>query len=686
MSPLLEDLPQAKEVKDFLTLKRCSRCVYHEKTPGIFFDENRVCNYCKIYDQMNCQYPTGQEGRKYLNALADQIRRNGAGKQYDCMVGVSGGCDSSFMLYQIKELGLRPLAVHFDNTWNSKIAVENLHRMLKALNVDLYTHVVDNEEYDDLCKSFLKAGVPDLDIPNDIGLATTLYQAAEKYDVKYIFEGHSFRTEGISPLGWTYMDGKYIDSLQKKFGSCLLKTFPNLWISSFLKWVAVDKIRKIRPLYYVDYHKEKAKAVLIQKFGWQWYNGHHLENRFTAFCQSYVLPVRFGIDKRANGFSALVRSGQMTREEALTALREPPHLEDGLMSFVKKRLRYSDAAFERVMRLPKRTYQDYKTYKPLFERLRPFFWFLYRADLVPKSFYIKYALKSNQPKAEENTWGKIRKIQGSKMYLNWFEHDQQMRKVFRIYAKKKVNEKFSTALFSKAVMSGDTVVDLGANIGYYTLLAGKLVGSTGKVFAFEPEPRNYGYLLKNIKLNQYHHVQAFCKAVSNQAEKADLYFCSYDIGHHTLYQNRGIEKFRLNLPRGEKKTLKVETVRLDDFIEEIGTQIQFIKMDIEGSEPFALDGMRKMLQTNRNLAMLVEFFPLLIREMGRSPEAFADELLHQYGFKMYAIGGDYTDWHKKTQENYQRINSVNELMELCDSYDSHINLYLVKDGCGKPLS
>lgn len=223
MSLLLEPLSDAAEARHSSVLKRCSRCVYHEKTPGIFFDGNGVCNYCKIYDQMNLQYPTGQEGRKYLKVLADQIKRNGAGKQYDCIVGVSGGCDSSFMLYQIKELGLRPLAVHFDNTWNSKIAVENLRRMLKTLNVDLYTHVVDNEEYDDLCKSFLKAGVPDLDIPNDIGLATTLYQAAKKYDVKYIFDGHSFRTEGISPLGWTYMDGKYIDSVQKNLGFALLK-------------------------------------------------------------------------------------------------------------------------------------------------------------------------------------------------------------------------------------------------------------------------------------------------------------------------------------------------------------------------------------------------------------------------------------------------------------------------------
>ena len=396
MSPLLETLSQAaeEEERSSLTLKRCSRCVYHEETPGIFFDEEGVCHYCKIYDQMNLQYPAGQKGRSHLKAMADQIRRKGLRKKYDCIVGVSGGCDSSFMLYQIKELGLRPLAVHFDNTWNSKISVENIHRILKGLDVDLETYVVDNEEYDDLSRSFLEAGVPDLDIPNDIGVAATLFRAAEKHGVRYIFDGHYFRTEGISPLGWTYMDGKYIGSVQKKFGVRSFKTFPNMRMFSFLRWTVMNRIKRIRPLYHIDYEKEKTKELLNQKFNWQWYGGHHLENRFTAFCQSYVLPVRFGIDKRANGYSALVRSGQMGREEALTALLQPPHLEDGLVDFVKRRLLYSDEAFERLMSLPKRTYRDYKTYKPVFEKLRLFFWFLYRADLVPKSFYIKYTSKS----------------------------------------------------------------------------------------------------------------------------------------------------------------------------------------------------------------------------------------------------------------------------------------------------
>lgn len=147
----------------------------------------------------------------------------------------------------------------------------------------------------------------------------------------------------------------------------------------------------------MDYHKEKAKAVLIQKFGWQWYEGHHLENRFTAFCYSHVLPVRFGIDKRANGYSALVRSGQITRKEALDSLSKSPYLEDGLIEFVKKRLGYSNEELERVLSLPKKTYQDYKTYKLIFEKLRWLFWLFYKLDLVPKSFYMKYALKSKTP-------------------------------------------------------------------------------------------------------------------------------------------------------------------------------------------------------------------------------------------------------------------------------------------------
>jgi len=373
----------------------CTRCLYDDNTPSISFNETGVCNYCKIHDDMNAEYPIGKEGENKLRKLAERIRHDGRRRKYDVVVGVSGGCDSSYMLYKAKELGLRPLAAHFDNTWNSAIATQNIHHVLKALDIDLFTYVVDNEEYDDLYRSFLRAGVPDIDTPTDIALATTLYMAAAKHGIKYIFEGHSFRSEGIAPIGWIYMDGKYIQSVHKAFGTRKLKTFPNLWMSSFLNWSVVKQIKRIRPLYYMDYQKEEAKEFMTRELGWKWYGGHHLENRFTQFLHSYFLPRRFNVDFRVQGYSALVRAGQMTRAEGRALLRQPQSCDPEIIQYLKKRLRLSDEEFEALMTQPMKTYRDYTTYKRTFERLRPFFWVLYRLDLVPKSFYIKYTSKTN---------------------------------------------------------------------------------------------------------------------------------------------------------------------------------------------------------------------------------------------------------------------------------------------------
>jgi hypothetical protein len=242
------------------------------------------------------------------------------------------------------------------------------------------------------------SGVLDIEAPTDIGLATTLYMAAEKYGIKYQLEGHSFRTEGVAPLGWIYMDGKYIHSVVKEYGNYRqhrMRSFPNLWMHRFLRYMLVSRVKKIRPLYWMDYHKEEAKDFLAREFGWQWYGGHHLENRFTTFFHSYFIARRFGIDGRLLGFSALVRSGQMSREEGLRIIAEPPTCDPEIVQMVKRRLRFSDEEFERVMTQPKRTYRDFNTYKPTFERMRPFFWAMYRMNLVPKSFYVKYTSKRN---------------------------------------------------------------------------------------------------------------------------------------------------------------------------------------------------------------------------------------------------------------------------------------------------
>lgn len=381
-------------------MRRCTRCLYDETIPNIVFDENGVCNYCHIHDQLDGEYPTGEEGKRRLEAIAEQIRKAGRGKPYDVAVGVSGGADSSYMLYLAKQLGLRPLAVHFDNTWDSTVAVENIHAILSKLNVDLYTYVVDNKEYDDLYRSFLQAGTPDTEAPTDIGLAAVLNMACEKYGIRYIFEGHSFRTEGVAPLGWIYMDGKYIQSVQKAYGTRPLKTFPNMLMPDFIKWTAILGIKKIRPLYYVNYIKKDAMALLTRELGWEWYGGHHLENRFTAFWHTYYMPRRYGIDTRLLGYAALVRSGQMTRQQGLELIARPQEYDAELVEMVLKRLGYTAEEFERILNLPRKTYRDFPNYKRAFERMRPFWWLMYKLHRVPKSFYLKFCFPDPLPPSQ----------------------------------------------------------------------------------------------------------------------------------------------------------------------------------------------------------------------------------------------------------------------------------------------
>lgn len=371
-------------------IRICSRCISHETIPGISFGEDGVCNYCKIHENLETEFPTGKAGLEKLMELVEGIKKSGRGKKYDCIVGVSGGCDSSYLLYKAKELGLRPLAVHFDNTWNSEIATQNIHKILKKMNIDLCTYVVNNEEYDDIYRSFLKAGVKDIDIPTDIGLITVLYRTADRYGIKYILDGHSFRTEGIVPTDYVYMDGKYIESVHKKFGIRKLETYPNLWMARWLKWMIVDRIKRVRPLYYLEYNKEEAKEFLIREFDWQWYGGKHMENRYTIFALNYFLPTKFKINFTVIELSGLVRSGQLKRAEALVKLEESRKINWEIVHYAKKRLGFSDKEFDEILKIPKKSYYDYKTYKPIFRRYRWFFWLAYKANLVPQSFYMKY--------------------------------------------------------------------------------------------------------------------------------------------------------------------------------------------------------------------------------------------------------------------------------------------------------
>lgn len=370
-------------------MKACSRCIYDESVPAITFDEDGVCNYCHQQDDLEREYPTGDAGWKKLEEIAMQIKKSGRGNKYDCVIGISGGCDSSFLLHIAKtKLGLRPLAVQFDNTWNSNTAVENIRIMLNKLDIDLWTYVMDNDEWNDLARSMLKASVPEIDALTDVAITTTQYMAAEKFKVKYMLSGHSFRTEGITPIDWFYFDGKYIDGIQKQFGTRKIENFPNLWFSKWMKWLFMG-VKRLRPLYYVNYQKEEVKRFLNEEYGWHWYGGHHLENRYCAF-NHYLLNTKFGKDFRHVELSAMIRSGQMTREQALEEIKKPQAYPDELVTEVKKRLNLSDEEYDAIMKLPVKSAKDYETYRPTFRRLRPFFWLMYKTNRVPKSFYTKY--------------------------------------------------------------------------------------------------------------------------------------------------------------------------------------------------------------------------------------------------------------------------------------------------------
>jgi len=373
-------------------LQICTRCIYDERTPAITFDEQGVCNYCLMVDDLAKQYQTGlPEGERRIQEILTEIKAAGKGKKYDCVIGVSGGTDSSYMVWWALQNGLRPLAVHYDNTWNTSIATENIRKVLGKLNVDLYTHVCDNKEADDIFKAFFMAGVPEIEASTDLALAETMYRAAAKFKVKYVLEGHSFIAEGITPLGKNYFDGKYIKTIHKRFGKLPMKTYPLMTFTKFIKWTTLYRIQKIRPLWYIKYSKEEAKAFLEKEYGWQYYGGHHLENRMTAFFHGIYCPQKFNIDYRNNSLSASVRTGNMNRDEAIHEYYEtPPHIEPELLEYFKKRLNLTDAEYESKMKEKPRYWEEFPTYKKRFERLRPFFYLLMKANLVPHSFYMKY--------------------------------------------------------------------------------------------------------------------------------------------------------------------------------------------------------------------------------------------------------------------------------------------------------
>ena len=375
----------------------CSRCVMDSDIPGIMFDEKGVCNYCKIHDRLEEENPSDDSGKQKLIKLIDEIKEKGKTKTYDCVVGVSGGTDSTYLLRLTKEFGLRPLVVHVDNGWDSEIAANNIKKVTTKLDVGLRTIAVDWEEFRDLQLAFLKASVPDVEIPTDHAIKSTLYHVAAEEGIHYILDGHSFRTEGKVPTLWSYGDARYIQSVYKQFGGQRnLKNFPLLPLHDLFYLGFIKKIRRIRPLYYLDYRKEQAKKIPEKEFGWMDYGGKHYESIYTRFSQSYILPKKFKIDKRKVHYSALIRSTQMTRGQALEELKKPPISELQAQedrTYVIKKLGLTNEEFEEIMSQKPKTFMDYRTNYNLIKRFRTPIKFIHKL-ISPTTSQIFYAMDS----------------------------------------------------------------------------------------------------------------------------------------------------------------------------------------------------------------------------------------------------------------------------------------------------
>lgn len=354
----------------------CASCVMDTSDSRIQFDEHGVCDHCKTFRSHTApNWHTDARGERELGLIVDKIRAAGRGNDFDCIIGMSGGIDSSYLTYVAKEqLGLRPLIFHVDAGWNSQIAVNNIERLVDGLGLDLFTEVIDWEEMKNLQLAFFRSGVPHIDAPQDHAFFATMYKFATQHRVKYILTGANLSTECIrNPVEWMYYqsDSRQLRDIHRRFSNRPLKTFPVtsiLWHKVWLPYVR--GIRVERPLNYIPYIKEDAKRLLMERFGWQPYPQKHFESRFTKFYESYWLPKRFGYDVRRVQFSSLILTGQMTREEALEALKSPPYDEKTIgqeIEFIANKLGISVDELNGYMELPKRTYRDYKSQRAIYD-------------------------------------------------------------------------------------------------------------------------------------------------------------------------------------------------------------------------------------------------------------------------------------------------------------------------------
>lgn len=373
--------------------EECSVCLFHTGIIGISISKQGICNICQTVTELKEEYGTGtSKGEEALSRIITEIKKTRKTKKYDCVIGVSGGTDSSYLLLLAKEWGLRPLAVHYDNTWNSATATTNISVLLKELEIDLVTHVVRNKEADDIFRSAFRAGVAELDASTDLAFAYLLRKVARENKIKFILEGHSFLEEGITPLGRNYFDGAYIRDVHKKFGSIGIKTYPLMTLARFLREISFGNIQFIRPLWYIHYQKDQAKERL-KNYGWKDYGGHHLENWLSAYMHSAYLPQKFSTDMRNNVLSALIRRGAITKQEAKFSYSLQPHGAESATSYFIKRIGLSAKEYNEIMEMPSKSWTEFKTYKRYFENLRPFFRFLLKKRRITQSFFLKYCEK-----------------------------------------------------------------------------------------------------------------------------------------------------------------------------------------------------------------------------------------------------------------------------------------------------
>lgn len=342
----------------------CSRCLMDTSDPDIRFLEDGSCNHCNDFLVQRARFTPGPNLDGQLASMVDEIKEHGQGRPYDCVVGVSGGVDSTYVAYIAKELGLRPLAVHLDNGWNSELAVHNIEHTLSVLGIDLHTVVLDWETFRELQKSFLLASVTDAEIPTDHAIRAALWHVASKYGIKYLLNGRNHSTEGILPWSWTYnaLDWRYIQGVHQSFSRHSLRQYPHTNLAEILYRASITRFKNVGILDYVPYDKKIAMQVLIDKLGWRDYGGKHYESIYTRFFQGFILPTKFGIDKRRAHLSVLVCTGQLSREQALETLREPPLVPEMAREdreFVEQKLELSRVEFDRILTTQPRTWREY---------------------------------------------------------------------------------------------------------------------------------------------------------------------------------------------------------------------------------------------------------------------------------------------------------------------------------------